>query len=172
MSGLEQGKRHAALRSNFEAEQIDLGSEAPLSVDGEGSGLVDRRRVSVQWLSGVILTGLCGAALMSGAVFAALDGETNFATVPERVESALHGAIGAITERVANATRKTDRLPPPGEANAARQVIRVSTTTRGSGNREIVRVRPFIRVAGNLSLSVSQLSANIPPFNAQKMAAQ
>ena len=172
MSGLEQGKRHAALRSNFEAEQIDLGSEAPLSVDGEGSGLVDRRRVSVQWLSGVILTGLCGAALMSGAVFAALDGETNFATVPERVESALHGAIGAITERVANATRKTDRLPPPGEANAARQVIRVSATTRGSGNREIVRVRPFIRVAGNLSLSVSQLSANIPPFNAQKMAAQ
>ena len=172
MSGLEQGKRHAALRSNFEAEQIDLGSEAPLSVDGEGSGLVDRRRVSVQWLSGVILTGLCGAALMSGAVFAALDGETNFATVPERVESALHGAIGAITERVANATRKTDRLPPPGEANAARQVIRVSTTTRGSGNRETVRVRPFIRVAGNLSLSVSQLSANIPPFNAQKMAAQ
>jgi len=172
MSGLEQGKRHAALRSNFEAEQIALGSQAPLSVDGEGSGLVDRRRVSVQWLSGVILTGLCGAALMSGAVFAALDGETNFATVPERVESALHGAIGAITERVANATRKTDRLPPPGEANAARQVIRVSTTTRGSGNREIVRVRPFIRVAGNLSLSVSQLSANIPPFNAQKMAAQ
>ena len=49
---MEQGKRHAALRSNFEAEQIDLGSEAPLSVDGEGSGLVDRRRVSVQWLSG------------------------------------------------------------------------------------------------------------------------
>src|SRR5437899_2297992 len=172
MSGLEQGKRHAALRSNFEAEQIDLGSEAPLSVDGEGSGLVDRRRVSVQWLSGVILTGLCGAALMSGAVFAALDGETNFATVPERVESALHGAIGAITERVANATRKTDRLPPPGEANAARQVIRVSTTSRGSGNREIVRVRPFIRVAGNLSLSVSELSANIPPFNAQKMLAK
>jgi murein DD-endopeptidase MepM/ murein hydrolase activator NlpD len=143
-----------------------------LSVDGEGSGLVDRRRVSVQWLSGVILTGLCGAALMSGAVFAALDGETNFATVPERVEGALRGAVGAIAERVANATRKADRLPPPGEANAARQVIRVSTTTRGNGNREIVRVRPFIRVAGNLSLSVSELSANIPRFNAQKMAAQ
>ena len=162
MSGLEQGKRHAALRSNFEAEQIDLGSEAPLSVDGEGSGLVDRRRVSVQWLSGVILTGLCGAALMSGAVFAALDGETNFATVPERVESALHGAIGAITERVANATRKTDRLPPPGEANAARQVIRVSTTTRGSGNREIVRVRVVPVMCTPASLPSCVLSASAP----------
>jgi murein DD-endopeptidase MepM/ murein hydrolase activator NlpD len=51
-------------------------------------------------------------------------------------------------------------------------VIRESTTTRGSGNRQIVRVRPFIRVAGNLSLSVSELSASIPPFNPQKMLAQ
>src|SRR3989442_1191305 len=172
MSGLDLRKRHGALRSNLEAERIDLGNEPPLSVDGETSGLVDRRRVSVQWFSGTVLTGLCGAALMSGAVFAALDGETNFATVPERVEAAVRGAVSGIAERVANVARKTDRLPPPGEANAARQVIRVSTTSRGSGNREIVRVRPFIRVAGNLSLSVSELSANIPPFNPQKMLAK
>ena len=171
-SGLDQGRRRGAIRSSLEAEHIDLGNEPPLSVDGESSGLVDRHRVSVQWFSGTILTGLCGAALMSGAVFAALDGETNFATVPERVEAALRGAATGIVDRIANVTRKTDRLPPPGEANAARQVIRVSTTTRGSGNREIVRVRPFIRVAGNLSLSVSELSANIPAFNAQKVLAK
>src|SRR6266436_2741654 len=172
MTALHVRKRHGALRSNLEAERIDLGNEPPLSVDGETSGLVDRRRVSVQWFSGTVLTGLCGAALMSGAVFAALDGETNFATVPERVEAAVRGAVNGIAERVANVTRKADRLPPPGEANAARQVIRVSTTSRGSGNREIVRVRPFIRIAGNLSLTVSELSASIPPFNAQKMLTQ
>src|SRR5258705_2845743 len=172
MSGLDLRKRHGALRSNLEAERIDLGNEPPLSVDGESSGLVDRRRVSVQWFSGTILTGLCGAALMGGAVFAALDGETNFATVPERVEAAVRGAVNGVVDRIANATRKADRLPPSEEGNAARQVIRVSTTSRGSGNREIVRVRPFVRVAGNLSLSVSELSASIPPFNAQKMLAQ
>jgi murein DD-endopeptidase MepM/ murein hydrolase activator NlpD len=155
----------------LEAATIDLGNEPPLSVDGENSALVDRRRVSVQWFSGTILTGLCGAALMGGAVFAALDGETNFATVPERVD-AVRNTVGGIIDRIANAARKADRLPPPGEANAARQVIRESTTTRGSGNRQIVRVRPFIRVAGNLSLSVSELSASIPPFNPQKMLAQ
>ena len=168
---MDQGKRRGAFRSSLEAEHIDLGNEPPLSVDGENTGLVDRRRVSVQWFSGTILTGLCGAALMGGAVFAALDGETNFATVPERVEAALRSAVSGVADRVANATRKADRLPPPGEANAARLVIRVSTTTRGSGNREIVRVRPFIRVAGNLSLTTSELSAGIPPFNAQKMLA-
>src|SRR5436853_1483510 len=171
MSGLDLRKRHGALRSNLEAERIDLGNEPPLSVDGESSGLVDRRRVSVHWFSATILAGLCGAALMSGAVFAALDGESSFATIPERVEAALR-SVTAVAERVTNSARKNDRLPPPGEANAARQVIRVSTTSRGSGNREIVRVRPFIRVAGNLSLTESELSANIPPFNAQKMLAQ
>jgi murein DD-endopeptidase MepM/ murein hydrolase activator NlpD len=166
---LDQGKQRTPFRSSFEAEHIDLGNEQPLSVDGENTGLVDRRRVSVQWFSATILAGLCGAALMGGAVFAALDGESNFATVPERVEAALRSVSA---ERATNSARKNDRLPPPGEANAARQIIRVSTTTRGSGNREIVRVRPFIRVAGNLSLTVSELSAGIPPFNAQKMLAQ
>src|SRR6185295_15322097 len=45
--------------------------------------------------SGTILTGLCGAALIGGAVFASLDGEMTFAKVPERVEGALRGAFGA-----------------------------------------------------------------------------
>ena len=89
---------------------------------------------------------------MSGAVFASLDGETNFATVPERVESRLaRRRARRSIDRGQRRNRKADRLPPPGEANAARQVIRVTTTARGSGDREIVRVRPFIRVAGNLS---------------------
>jgi murein DD-endopeptidase MepM/ murein hydrolase activator NlpD len=146
---------------------LGLGDEPPLSVDGETGG-VDRRRVSVQWFSGTILTGLCGAALMGGAVFAALDGETNFATVPERVESALRGSLAGLGERVAAITRKSDRLPAAGEANIARHVIRVSTTSR-VGDREVVRVRPFVRVSANLALSVSEISANIPPFNPQKI---
>jgi murein DD-endopeptidase MepM/ murein hydrolase activator NlpD len=35
--------------------------------------------------------------------------------------------------------------------------------------RELVRTRSFVRVAGNLSLSLSELSANIPSFNPQKL---
>ena len=97
---------------------IDLGHEPPLSVDG-GGGLVDRRRLSVQWFSGTILTGLCGAALMGGAVFASLDGETNFASAPERVESALRGAISSIGDHLSG-LRKTDRLPALSEPSVSR----------------------------------------------------
>lgn len=145
----------------------DLGNEPPLSVDGE-AGEFDRRRISVQWFSGTILTGLCGAALMGGAVFAALDGETHFASSPEMFEESLRTALGH-GER--GAARKADRLPTPGESVAARQVIRVSTTSR-YGDREAVRVRPYMRVSANLSLSLTEVSTRIPAFNPQKLLAE
>src|SRR5690242_20616330 len=116
-----------------------VGDAQPLAVDGSEAAVIDRRRVAVQWFSGTILTGLCGAALIGGAVFASLDGEMTFARVPERVESALRGAFGANDRAVS--LHKSDRLPPPGEATASRNVVRVSTATR-VGNRDVMRVRP------------------------------
>jgi murein DD-endopeptidase MepM/ murein hydrolase activator NlpD len=159
---------HARQRGAFGWDATtELGDAAPLSVDGDAA-TVDRRRVSVQWFSGTILTGLCGAALMGGAVFAALDGEANFASMPERLETALRGSLAGFGERIVAAIRKADRLPTPTESNATRNVIRVTTTTR-VGDREVMRVKPYVRVVSNLSLSISDLSANIPQFNPQKM---
>lgn len=145
---------------------IDLGHEPPLSVDGTEAAVIDRRRVSVQWFSGTILTGLCGAALIGGAVFASLDGEMTFAKVPERVEGALRGAFTG-NDRVVS-LHKGDRLPPPSESSASRSLVRVSTVTR-VGNRDVMRVRPFIRISGNLSMTTSDLSSKIPAFNAQRL---
>ena len=166
---MDHGKPRVPNRSRLESEAIDLGNEPPLSVDGETGGIVDRRRVSVQWFSGTILTGVCGAALMGGAVFTALDGEINFATMPERIESALRPAFSSMGDRLP-ATRKGDRLPPLGDSNAARQIIRDSTASR-VGDREIMRVRPYVRVAANLSMTPTELTANLPPFSAQRLLA-
>ena len=165
---MDQARLRGAARRIY-AEAIDLGNEPPLSVDGGVGGLVDRHRLSVQWFSGTILTGLCGAALMGGAVFASLDGETNFASAPEQVETALRGAINSIGDRLSG-LRKTDRLPALSEPSVARQILRVPTSTHVR-DRELVRVRPYVRVTGNLSLTVTDLSANIPPFNSQKLLA-
>ena len=103
---------------------------------------------------------------MGGAVFASLDGQTNFASAPEQVESALRGAIAGIGDRIG--LRKTDRLPALSEPSVARQILRVPTSTHVR-DREMVRVRPYVRVTGNLSLTVTDLSANIPPYNPQKL---
>jgi murein DD-endopeptidase MepM/ murein hydrolase activator NlpD len=156
---LDNGKAHDSHKPKSGA--IDLGSEPPLSVDGGLSFDFDRSRVSVRWLSGTILTGLCGAALMGGAVFAALDGEAHFAANPERVESTRGGIGNRAT------ARKSDRLPPVTESNAARQVIRITTMTK-VGEREVPRVKPLTRISSNLALSTSELSANIPRFNPQR----
>jgi murein DD-endopeptidase MepM/ murein hydrolase activator NlpD len=106
---------------------------------------------------------------MGGAVFASLDGETNFASAPERVGSALRGAISSIGERL-NVFRKTDRLPALTEPSVARQILRVPTLSRVR-DRELVHVRPYVRVSGNLSLTITELSANIPPYNPQQLLA-
>src|SRR5262249_50661269 len=90
---LDQVKLRGPHRAGSVPATIDLGNEPPLSVDGETGIGVDRRRVSVQWFSGTILTGLCGAALMGGAVFASLDGETNFPASAERFEAALRNPV-------------------------------------------------------------------------------
>jgi murein DD-endopeptidase MepM/ murein hydrolase activator NlpD len=163
---LDQAKLRGANR-RFDAEAINLGNEPPLSVDGGAGVLVDRRRFSVQWFCGTILTGLCGAALMGGAVFASLDGETNFAAAPDRMVDPLRGTIVGAGGRLSG-VHKTDRLAAVSEPSVARQLVRVPITTRVR-ERELVRTRNFIRVSGNLALAVSELSANIPPFNPQKL---
>jgi murein DD-endopeptidase MepM/ murein hydrolase activator NlpD len=165
---LDQARPRTHRRNGADSLAVDLGNEPPLSVDGGNANVIDRRRVSVQWFSGTILTGVCGAALMGGAVFASLDGETNFATIPERVESALRGAIGSVGEKL---TRKADRLPPASETNAQRQLVRISTTVK-VGDREVVRVRPYHRISANLVLTGTEYASSVPPFNAQKLLAQ
>jgi len=164
---LDQAAKLRGANRRFEVETLDLGNEPPLSVDGGTGGLVGRRRISVQWFCGTILTGLCGAALMGGAVFASLDGETNFATAPERIEMGLRGAIGGLAGRLSG-IHKTDRLASITEPSVARQIMRVPTITRVR-DRELVRTRSFVRVSGNLALAQTEVSANIPPFNPQKL---
>ena len=51
---------------------------------------------------------------MGGAVFTSLDGETNFAALPERVEVALRGALGVGADK-SGAPHKSDRLPTAEE---------------------------------------------------------
>ena len=106
---------------------------------------------------------------MGGAVFASLDGETNFATVPERIENTLRGAIGAINDKLAG-NRKSDRLPPAAETSALRKVLPISNISK-VGDREVVRTRSLVRVSANLTLASTEFAAAVPPFNAQKLLA-
>jgi len=66
---------------------------------------------------------------------------------------------------------KSDRLPPPSESAPPRVVTRVSTRHPRRVIRDVMRgvaVRPH-SPAKSLRLTTSDLSAKIPPFNAQRM---
>ncbi|MFG1428902.1 peptidoglycan DD-metalloendopeptidase family protein [Roseixanthobacter glucoisosaccharinicivorans] len=148
---------------------VGLGDEPPLGVDGDEEE-IDRRRISVRWLAATLLTGLCGSFLMGGAVYAALDGDHRFASLPETVRAAVRGALAA-GERPSNAARKGDRMSLLSEASTARQTFRLSVTTK-VGDKEIIKVRPFTRVAANLAMSTTSVSTNIPRFNPAQIVSQ
>src|SRR4051794_775510 len=165
---LDHGRPRGPHPARSQVAEIDLGNDPPLFADGRSSAMVDRRRVSVRWFVGTVLTGLCGAALMGGAVYAALDREANFAAMPERFEASLRGTIIG-PERQAM-TRKADKLQPVADTPSARQLIRASVTNK-VGDREVVRMRPFVRIMATLSLTTSELSANVPTLDTSKLLA-
>ena len=164
---MESWRQTAGTRPYGFAAAVDLGNEPPLGLDLHDEEPVDPRRISIRWLAATVLTALSGASLMSGAVYAALDGEYRFASFPEIARL----AVKTVGERLSNTTSKADRISLLGEHVLARQIIRVSTATR-SGDREIVRVRPFVRVATNLALTPSSFASNVPPFNPVKLMAE
>jgi murein DD-endopeptidase MepM/ murein hydrolase activator NlpD len=142
------------------------GNEPPLSLDGGRAP--DRRRVSVRWLTGTILTGLFGATLMGGAVYAALDGEYTFARAP------LAAAVNqrdAAADSQSNVTRKSDRILTQTDALASHQVIRVSTTTK-VGDKDVIKVKPFARVLANLALASGDLASQVPAYNPLQIFAE
>jgi murein DD-endopeptidase MepM/ murein hydrolase activator NlpD len=163
--------QHRTLRARHRPRnkiEVDLGNEPPLFVDGGSAATADRRRISLRWFSGTVLTALCGAALMGGAVYAALDRQANFAAIPERIEAALRGSFGSADRGTGQ--RKSDKLAAASETVGGRQTIRAPAITR-VGEREVVRMRQYVRIMTNLTLTTSELSANIPAFDPRKLLA-
>lgn len=67
---------------------MDIGDEPAIEIDGRRHTADERRRVSIRWLSGTILTGFSGALLISAAAYTALDQQTRFAEAPTRAAPA------------------------------------------------------------------------------------
>ena len=141
---------------------LDLGDEPPLMVHDERDQLPDRRRVSLRWLTGSVLTGLTSVTLMGGALFAALDGQYQVSAAPSRGDQP-----EATTSRVVggNGSAKGDRVIRAAAQYSNRHVIPVSTLNRIDG-RDHIKLRPYALVTATLATRASrEASEEIPPFN-------
>ena len=59
-------------RRDRRAEAPDLGLAPPIEADGAEHSALERRRVSLRWLLGTVLTGFAGMALIGAAIYAAV----------------------------------------------------------------------------------------------------
>jgi len=146
---------------------VHLGDEPPLVVYDERNVLPDRRRVSVRWLTGAILTGITSVVLMGGAMMAALDGQysVSAAVSPDAPLTALRPqtdkALGSKGDRV---TRGTAQF-------ATKMVIPVNVVAR-VGDRDHIKVRPYTLITSSLATRKNtDLAAQIPAFNPLAMFA-
>ncbi len=137
----------------------ELGYEPAMTVGGRRHPSLDRHGFSLRWLAASLLVGVGGVALMGGAIYVTMQGDTTFAEPAEIVAPAApQGESGT------SVARKGDKLVQQAALPSARQVIRAPFAQR-AGDREVIRVRPFIRLASGLSLTAGVYSADIPPFN-------
>lgn len=151
----------------YKSRVLDLGQEPALSITGVDHAPRDTLQISLRWLAGIIITALAGTTLMGGALLAAVEGTTRFASDP---------SLADLRELVARSTgtpasRKGDRLPPRVEVAQTRKLVQIATATL-QGNREIIRTKPFARVTSPLTLQKSAISHSIPAFNPTRIFAE
>lgn len=147
-------------RRDRRAEVPDLGLAPPIEADGAEHSAIERRRVSLRWLLGTVLTGLAGMSLIGAAIYAAFDRESRFAEAPvaagpQRRETSTDGFVNP---------GKGDRLVKRVDIAAGKQSFKTPTTI-AVGDREVVRVKGFTRVATNLVVSSVGFSDEVPSFN-------
>jgi murein DD-endopeptidase MepM/ murein hydrolase activator NlpD len=137
---------------------IDLGDEDPLFTRNIANGAPDRRRISLRWLTGSVLTGLLSAGLVWGALQAAVGFDEHLIIRPALARSTPAGDQAKVAA-------KGDRFRPAPKSEVRRRVIQISTVTRAA-DRDIVRVRPFAHIQTNLAAPVSaELAARVPAFS-------
>jgi murein DD-endopeptidase MepM/ murein hydrolase activator NlpD len=145
---------------------IDIGDQPAIEADGGRHSALDRRRVSVRWLSGTVLTGLSGALLISSAAYTALDHQSRFAEAPTRAQTSRGDEKDS---QIVN-PKKGDRLLRAVDIIAAKQTFRTTTTAR-AGEKEVLRTRSYTHVATTLTLASTNFADEVPAFNPLKLLA-
>ncbi len=143
---------------------VDLGLDPAIEADGERHTVFDRRRISLRWFAGTVLTGLSGAALIAAAIYAALGHQSYFAEPPalsQRKEINVDFGVNP---------RKADRLVKAVDIVAAKQSFRAPTAIR-QGDKEVMKVHAFTRVETTLVLTSVGFAEDVPPYNPLKVLA-
>ncbi|MEM1365784.1 MAG: M23 family metallopeptidase [Pseudomonadota bacterium] len=161
-----------ARRTRSKAELM-LGNESALSAAGTRRK-PDRRQLSLRWLSGVLLTGVCSLGLMGGALAVAFNGQQQLASLPAEFVRQL-GAIadgrqnGAEPRVQQQLEGKGDRIRAAaasetvGQGTDDKRVLSVATAVR-QGDIDVIKTREFIHISAPMAVG-PVADIEYPPFN-------
>jgi len=145
--------------------RVALGEEPPIEADGRRHTDDERRRVSIRWLVGTVLTGFSGGLLIASAAYTALDQQTHFAEAPTKAR------IAHRDERESQQTvnpKKGDRLLRAVDVVAAKQSFKTATTVK-AGDKEVIRTKQFTHISTTLTSTPTQFVDEVPVFNPLKL---
>ncbi len=151
---------------NSQSVGIELGDEPPLRGYEGRSGMSDRRRVSLRWLAGTVLTGVTSLVLMGGALMAALDGQYSVEAAPSSDDffNELSASYGG--------SSKGDRVLKTAAEYSSKHEIDVNVVSR-EGDKDHIRVQPHVFVSATLATRKDPvLAERIPAFNPLNMFAE
>ncbi|HUB65575.1 MAG TPA: M23 family metallopeptidase [Methylocella sp.] len=145
---------------------IDFGVDPAIVASGARHASFDRRKVSLRWLSGTLLTGLSGGVLIGAAIYAALGHQTYFAEAPtpalsQRKEINLDFGVNP---------HKGDRLVKAADIIAEKQSFQAPATIQ-AGDKEVLKLHTFTHVQTTLTLASFGFADDVPPFNPLKVLA-
>jgi len=144
-----------------------LGDDPAIEADGRRHSADDRRRVSIRWLVGTVLTGFSGGLLIASAAYTALDQQTHFAEAPTKAQ------IARKDERESQQSvnpKKGDRLLRAIDVVAAKQSFKTATTVK-AGDKEVIRTKQFTHISTTLTPTPTQFADEVPVFNPLKLNA-
>jgi murein DD-endopeptidase MepM/ murein hydrolase activator NlpD len=145
---------------------LEFGVDPAIAANGARHVSLDRRKVSLRWLTGTLLTGVSGGVLLGAAIYAALGHQTYFAEAPslalsQRKEITLDFGVNP---------HKADRLVKAVDIVAEKQSFQAPAAIQ-AGDKEVMKVHTFTHVQTTLTLASFGLSEDVPLFNPLKVLA-
>ncbi len=130
----------------------------PALISGNGRRAPDKRKVSLRWMSGSVLTGFTSALLMGGALYAALDGRQQLAEPASILDKLISQSGSGQQALLGDRPVSIVALKPANE-----KIMQVPTVTR-VGDSNVIRKRPFAYASAPLAIA-TQRKVKYPPFN-------
>jgi murein DD-endopeptidase MepM/ murein hydrolase activator NlpD len=146
----------------------NIGFDPPLDLNGDDSNPARTETVNLRWLTGTVLTAICGAFLMSVAIIST--SERRMVHIVEVSTSIPEQKLIKDRNSSNQTMRRSDKLNQAVDIASAKRSFRAPITIK-IGDKEIIKTRSYTRIATSLVLAGIS-DDEIPNFNPMQLISE